>query len=151
MATLQEMVERLKEAAMEPKPFADVLGGFFGAEVYVAHVPPMATDGPKKGADVALLHRSETEVWMSKIPDYRHEDVNVWSEGNEIHATLKLAGTISGKEFMVPTHFRMKVKDGAIHYSELEADVEASMPMMELVMQAEMPVDVIWNPFEKKV
>ena len=150
MPTVSQMVDRLREAAKEPRPFAEVLGGYFAREVYVAHVPPMASDGPKKGADVALLHRSETDIWMSKIPDYHHEDVGVWSEGDEIHATLKLAGTISGKQFKVPTHFRMKVMDGLIFYSELEADLKASVPMMELIMQADMPVEVIWNPFERK-
>lgn len=150
MATLEQMVESLQVAAQEPRTFAEVLGAFFDDELYVGHVPPMATDGQKKGADVAQLHRSETEVWMNKIPDYHHEDVRVWLEGNEIHATLKLVGTINDEKFKVPTHFRMKVRDGVIYYSELEADLEASKPMMELVMQAHLPVDVIWNPFERK-
>lgn len=147
MPTIDEMVERLKVDAWEPVALADAVADLYGEEVYVHHVPPMPADGPKKGSEVVALHRTETDIWMKNIPDYHHEDVEVWADGSELHLKVTLAGTIEDKRFAVPTHWILKVADGVINDASLEADREATKPMMDLVMRSEVPVDVIWDPY----
>lgn len=148
MSQLDEIVERMKVAALDPVAFADALGDLYADEVYVRHDPPMPFDGPTTGEHVAKLHREETRVWMERVPDYHHEDVSVWSDGEDMRMTLALVGTLpDGNGFRVDTRFRQKIRDGRIYDAELGADKEASKAMMALVVEEKIPVDLIWDPF----
>lgn len=152
MASVGQIVEELSTAALEPMSLVDKLAEYYAPEVYVRHFPSMPADGMKTRDHVVDLYRAETEVWLQNCPDYRHEDVKVWQAGgDEIQIKLRLCGTIPGQPpFAVPVRFEMKVKDGLIYDAGLEADAKATEPMMDLVVKADMPVELIWDPYAKQ-
>lgn len=148
MTTVDAMVEALDKAARDPMALVDQFAAFYTENVYVRHFPPMSADGMKTREHVVDLYRAEVQVWMKHMPDYHHEDVRVWkSAPDEIQLTVKLVGTLpTGVVSCVPVRFVMKVRDGKIYDAGLEANAEATLPMMEFVKNTQMPVELIWNP-----
>lgn len=148
MRTIEEMVDALAIAALKPMTLVDQLGALYTEDVYVRHYPPMAADGMKTRQHVVDLYRAETEVWLANMADYHHENVRVWKSGDdEIQMTLTLVGaTPDGQRVALPVRFINKVRDGLIYEAGLEASAQGSMPMMDLVKKADMPVELIWNP-----
>jgi ketosteroid isomerase-like protein len=145
--TIEEMVAALAVAGREPMTLVDQVAEYYADDVHVFHVPPMPNDGPTTREHIVDLYRGETEVWLAKIPDYHHENLEVWREGDVIHLTVDLVGTVpDGTAFRSPTCFFMTVRDGLIVEAGLQGDAEQSRPMMDLVVEAELDVPLIWDP-----
>ncbi len=124
----EQVAHRLEAAyGTSPERAKATLDSLFGAEVELRHVPALASDGPVDGVRLAEGTGKEAAAITGVLADMHHEDVEVVADGDRVHVTAYICGTLpDGKAVRLLSDMWCTVRDGRIVGLEHRMD-EATM------------------------
>lgn len=121
--------------AKDPETAKATLDSLFAAEVELRHVPALPSDGIVAGARLAEGTGKEAAAITSVLTDLHHEDVEVVADGDRVHVTAFICGTLpTGKAVRLLSDMWCTVGGGRVVGVEHRMDEDTMAAWIEVAV-----------------
>jgi ketosteroid isomerase-like protein len=116
-----------------PADAQSTLRSLYADEVELRHIPALPSDGPVDGTRLREGQDREAAAIGRAIPGYAYDDVNVEVDGDRVHVTAWIHGTLTtGTSVRLRSDMYCTVRDGHVVGLEHVMDDETMAAWMDV-------------------